>query len=124
MGLLNKKNIRDIDIFIENLYLVDPFNDYFKVVDKLYKSKKILPIGKRVYLLNRDEIKNVVETAEKDFNAPLRDLAVYSLGGFDENMLKELKIDVFRISRFEDLIIKYGLFRIPYTDKKSFLKML
>lgn len=124
MGLLNKKNIGNIDPIIKDLYLVDPFNDYFKVIDKLYKSKEILPNGRRVYLLNKDEIENVIKVAKKDFDAPLRDLAVYSLTGFDENMLKELKTDVFRISHFEDLILKYGLFRIPYDDEKLFLKML
>ena len=104
----------------DDLYLVDPYNEYFGTVEKLYRNKKIESKGPRLFILTSKDIKKVLKnTNHATINMNIKDLLmVYPLTGFKDHDLELLKDDIKDAEYLENVIASYGLTAVDPTKIK------
>ena len=105
----------------DDLYLVDPYNEYFGTVEKLCRNKEIESKGPRLFILTSKDIKNVLKNTKRYSIAgyDIKDLfVVYPLTGFKDHDLELLKDDLRDDEQFENIIASYGLAAVDPTKIK------
>lgn len=97
-ALIDKKNIKNIVSSENDLYLVDPFNDYFDYFIKNFPDKEVSGF----FIVTKDDITTTIKSVGKQ--ARIKDhLKIYPLIHLKESEIKNLRKDLLD----EDMDFRY-----------------
>jgi len=115
-ALISKSTLHRAHAHKAELYLVNPFNEYYDFLHDNYEDKEISKHG--IFIVDKDAI---IEMAKNKNNKWIsRYINIYPLTGFNEKMLSDLKKDLEDIDYTQNAIdlieIEYGITEIDIDD--------
>lgn len=99
----------------KDLYLVDPYNEYYDHLHDKYLEYEFSPAG--VFIIDKNTIRETIKAVGRNSDK-LRHISVYPLSGFSKKMLSEFENELQDIDSINDgiLLDVYGLVKVDIND--------
>lgn len=112
-ALIGKNNDRNALTKNSDLFIIDAYGDFYRYCIKNYSHKKIGSPQEEIFILDLNEIKDILDNVKKDAHLDLR---IYPIKNLSRTRYKNLKDDLVDTRHFSNIVDKYDLKEISIEE--------